>query len=128
MCLTLETFSPHRALLGLDLGLRVELRRRRLLRGAGAELADDDGEDEDEDGRADAEADDEWRGALLGFVALAVRFRVLRLVAGRKGVVAGKAEGVRAGAALRRTCRETQRWFSEWTRETLTQRQLSLPE
>ena len=93
--------AAHRALLGLELDLRVELRHRRLLRGAAAELADDDGEDEDEDGRADAEADDERRGALVGAVAM-VRCRVLR----SKPV---NVEGVRAGAALRRTCRETRR-------------------
>jgi hypothetical protein len=77
------------------------LRHRRLLRGAAAELADDDGEAEDEDGRADAEADDERRGALVGAVAFAVRFRVLRFDP-------LNVEGVRAGAALRRTGREVQ--------------------
>jgi hypothetical protein len=38
-----------RAPSGLGLDLRA-LRHRRLLRGAAAELADDDGEDEEEDG------------------------------------------------------------------------------
>ena len=140
-----------RALLGLDLDLRVELRHRRLLRGAAAELADDDGEDEDEDGRADAEADDERRGALLGFVAFAVRFRVFRCLA-------GKVEGVRAGAAVEDVVgalvdgervvvfaslrnREASTRASGrarageaatdgdpgWTRETLTKRWFSLP-
>ena len=105
---------------GLDLDLRVELRHRRLLRAAAAELADDDGEDEDEDGRADAEADDERRGALVGGVVFAVRPGVFRVTA-RPG------EGVLAGAALRRTCREMRRWFLEWTRETLTKSLLSSP-
>ena len=89
--------AAHRALLGLGLDLRA-LWHRQLLRGGAAELADDDGEDEDEDGRADAETDDERRGALNSVVALFSPPVVFFRVPARPG------EGVLAGAALRRTC------------------------
>ena len=76
-------------------------------------LADDEGDREEEDGRAEAEADDEPDGALIGVVVAALFSGCLR----RNAV---DDERVRAGTTLQKKKVETTAMVFGWTREKLT--------